>query len=261
MLTGESAPDDVSRRIAEFSEQLHRARLLRRFIVLWAFAGNAVLAAAAVGCFLLLGDPEWWILTLAVIIPVASVAGSVTALYRQYFKVRGMAIDLRDLHRARREHLLDDVGGDLLAAHKRYRAQLPEAVRDYRAQARRYRYAHNGLQVLVISGAIVSSVVAAVSVSVVDIRWVVVGVSLFVALTAAVAGYGKYRERSINLQQTADALEREYHSVELRVGKYRRFETEQAAYAEFANEAEALLDEHAKRQQQVGPSFVPETVV
>ncbi|NYH80520.1 hypothetical protein FHR84_003877 [Actinopolyspora biskrensis] len=262
VLSADSAPDDVARRIADLSEQVHRALLLRRLLVVWAIPGNGVLIALALGDLVLRGTPVWWLTTLVSVILVISVVGSVFLLYRQYFRVRGMAIELRELNQARREQLLDDMdSGDLLATHKRYRVYLPDAVRAYRRQARRYRCANNALQLVVIAGSIVTAVVAAASVSMVTARWSAVVLSLVVALTAAVSGYGKYRERSVNLQVTADALEREYHSVELRVGKYGRFEDERAAYAEFAHEAEVLLDEHAKRQQQVGPAVLPDNLV
>jgi uncharacterized protein HemX len=71
--------------------------------------------------------------------------------------------------------------------------------------------------------------------------------SLFVALAAAIAGYTRYRDQSSVYQQTADALEREYESVELRVGRYRRFATEREAYAEFAESVETLRSEHPGR--------------
>ncbi|MDR7301703.1 DUF4231 domain-containing protein [Haloactinomyces albus] len=262
VISGDSHPDDVQLRLGERSEQLHRARLVQRFLVLWAFPGNIVLFAASLGCFTALAEPPFWLLALAVVVPIGSVVVSARVLYRQHFAVRALGAQLRELHRAHREQLLEDVGaGDLLAAQKRYRLLLPETVEQYRAEARRHRRAHNALQGLIIGGSIAASVTVAASVSLATARWPAVGMSLLVALAAAFAGYSRYRERGINLQQTADALEREYHSVELRAGKYRRFEDERAAYAEFAHEVEALREEHAKRQQQVGQAAVPDAVM
>lgn len=255
VLSGDSHPEDLARAISELSEQLHRARLLRRLLALWALPGNLVLVVVAVGCFTVLEGPSAWVPILAVVVPALSLAGSMTLLYRQYFSIRAMVTQLRDLHRVHREQLLDELAvGDLLSAHKRYRAQLPDTISAYRVEARRYRRKHNALQSIIIAGSIATSVLAAVSVSLAQARWFAVAGSLLVAITAAFAGYSKFRERATNLQQTADALEREYHSVELRVGRYRRFDDERGAYGEFAHEAEALLAEHAKRQQQLGPA-------
>jgi hypothetical protein len=80
--------------------------------------------------------------------------------------------------------------------------------------------------------------------------WFTVAVSLVVGISAGFTGYFKYRERSFNLQQTADAIERQYHMVELRVGRHRG-KTETDAYSDFANEVEWLREEQNKRQQQL----------
>ncbi|MBA8826555.1 hypothetical protein FHX42_003934 [Saccharopolyspora lacisalsi] len=262
VISGDSHPDDLRRRVGERSEQLHRSRLVQRLLAAWTFPGNLVLLVLGVGCFTWLRTPPVWLLVLAVLLPLASSAASSRVLYNQHFRVRSLGMELRELRRAQREHQLDDLGGDdLLAAHKRYRAELPDTIERYRCESRGHRHKHNVLQGMTIAGAIVTSVVVAVSVSVVEARWLAVGASLVVAISAAFGGYAKYRERSLNLQQTADALEREYHSVELRVGRYRRFEDERAAYAEFAHEVESLREEHTRRLQQTGHVAGPEFAV
>lgn len=72
----------------------------------------------------------------------------------------------------------------------------------------------------------------------------------FVGLAAGFTGYFKYHERSFNLQQTADAIEREYEAVELRVGRYAG-KSDEEAYALFADVVERHRDEQNKRQQQL----------
>ena len=262
VISGDSHPEDLRRRVGERSEQLHRSRLVQRLLAAWTFPGNLVLLVLGVGCFTWLTTPPVWLLVLAVLLPLASSAASARVLYNQHFRVRSLGMELRELRRAQREHQLEDLGSDdLLTAHKRYRAELPDTIERYRCESRVHRHKHNFLQGLTIAGAIVTSVVVAVSVSVVEARWLAVGASLVVAVSAAFSGYAKYRERSLNLQQTADALEREYHSVELRVGRYRRFEDERAAYAEFAHEVESLREEHTRRLQQTGHVAGPEFAV
>lgn len=159
-----------------------------------------------------------------------------------------MDSELRALEHADREHLLEELGsGDLLGAHKRYRAQLPELIERYRDEARRDRLKDNALQAVVIGGSIFAATATATAMSVVDVRWVAGALSLLVAVAAAFSGYAKYRDRSVACQQAADALEREYESVELRVGRYRRFSEEHEAYAEFADAVDALRAERARR--------------
>jgi hypothetical protein len=69
-------------------------------------------------------------------------------------------------------------------------------------------------------------------------------------LSAGFMGYFKYHERSFNLQQTADAIEREYEAVDLRVGRYEDMGDE-SAYSLFADTVERMRDEENKRQQKL----------
>jgi hypothetical protein len=257
LITDSSHPQDWERRIGERSEQLYRARLVQRFFLAWAYLGNLVLVAAAVLCYVLFGPLAPWVPAVVVVVPILSIVASARFVYRQHFRVRAVDSELREFERAYREYLLEDLGTDLLGAHKRYRAQLPDVIGGYRLEARRHRRKHNALQSVIIAGSIVTSAATAASVSTVDARGIAVVASLLVAVAAAFAGYAKHRERSASLQQAADALEREYEAVELRVGKYRRFGDEREAYAEFADQVEALRKEQAKRQQQLGQSVVP----
>ncbi|GAA4611798.1 DUF4231 domain-containing protein [Saccharopolyspora hordei] len=246
VLAGSNRPETCERRIAERSEQLYRARLVQRLRLLWAVPGNLLLLGLGALSLALWGlaIPVGVIFVLA----VASTAVSAKLLYGQHFKVRAVESELRALEHGYREHLLDELGnGDLLGARKRYRAQLPDLVERYRDEARRDRWKDNALQTVVIGGSAVTAVVTAIAVSVVDARWPAVVLSLLVAVAAAFAGYAKYRDRAHELQRTADALEREYESVELRVGRYRRFDDEREAYAEFADAVDALRAEQARR--------------
>ncbi|GAB3296634.1 DUF4231 domain-containing protein [Parasphingorhabdus pacifica] len=257
LISGGSQPQDWERRIGERSEQLYRARLIQRLFLVWAYPGNLVLVGLAVAAMVLFG-PSISLVAVLAVVSIGSMAVSARFVYQQHFRVRSVETELRELERAHREYLLEELStGDLLGTHKRYRAQLPEVVDVYRAEARQYRWKDNLLQSVVIAGSIMTASVTAISVSVVDFRWGSAAASLVVAISAAYAGYAKYRERSAGLQQTADALEREYQSVELRAGRYRRFGDERAAYAEFADTVEAVRAEQAKRQQQLGQAGGP----
>ncbi|GAA4862712.1 MULTISPECIES: DUF4231 domain-containing protein [Saccharopolyspora] len=245
VLTEGARPQDWERRIAERSELLYRGRLLRRLLLLWAGPGTAVLGALGIGAEVLWRSP--WITGAVAVIAVGSLAVSARLLYGQHFKVRAVETELRALESAHREHLLEELGyGDLLAAHKRYRAQLPALIERYRGEARRNRWKDNALQGVVIGGSIVGATVSATAVSFAASRWYAVALCLLVAVAAAFAGYAHYRDRCHSWQQTADWLEREYESVELRVGRYRKFEDEREAYAEFADAIEALRSERSR---------------
>jgi hypothetical protein len=251
VLSGGSRPEDWDRRIKQHSEQLYRAKLVWRLLLTWMCPGNVVLVAAAITAFTAVAGLRWWAVP-AVVVPVASVVASARLLYRQHFKVRGYESELRELRRAQREDELEELGADVLAAHKRYRARVPEIIDEYRAESRKHRWRYTFLQGIVMVGSILASTAMAASLSIPALRWTAMTLSVLVAVSATFAGFAKYRERSVSLQQAADSLEREYESVELRVGRYRRFGDEREAYAEFANEAEALREDQAKRQQQLG---------
>ena len=239
-------PQDWERRIAERSERLYRARVVRRLLILWVLPGNALLAALSAVALALWSYPL--IAAVACALLIASIATSGKLLYGQHFKVRSVESELRALEFAQREQLLEELeSGDPLVAHKRYRAQLPEIIDRYRVEARHDRWKDNLLQSVVIGGSIIAATTTAMSVAVADVRWFSAVLCLVVALSAAFAGYAQYRERSAVLRQTADGLEREYESVELRAGRYRRFDSERDAYAEFADAVEALRAERAAR--------------
>jgi uncharacterized protein DUF4231 len=246
VLAGDRQPRDWERRIAEQSEQHYRVRMVQRLLLAWAVPGNLLLIGAAAIALALWASAL--LAGIVFVLAVASIAVSGRFLYQQHFKVRAVESELRSLEYAYREYLLEELGsGDLLGTHKRYRAQLPELIERYRVEASRDRRKDNLLQTVVIGGSTVAATATAIAMSVVDVRWVAVGLSLLVAVSAACAGYAKYRDRSVAYQQTADALEREYESVELRVGRYRRFNGEREAYAEFADAVEALRAERAGR--------------
>ncbi|MBK0865596.1 MAG: DUF4231 domain-containing protein [Saccharopolyspora sp.] len=254
VIAGESQAQDWERRISELSEQLYRARLLQRFLLLWVYPGNlALFGISAAGISLL--NPPVAATVAAVVLPIGSVAVSARTAYRQHFRMRSVATELREVERAHREHQLDEWNsGDLLGMRKRYRADLPDVIERYRDEAGRHRWKDQFLQTVVIVGSIVSATVTAAGTSAPSFRWAAVCVGLLVAVAAAFGGYAKYRERGVSLQQTADVLEREYHSVELRAGRYSRFEDETDAYAEFADTVESLREEQAKRQQHLNQS-------
>jgi hypothetical protein len=180
-------------------------------------------------------------------------------LYFAHKAVRKAQLEIRKLHLIQRANRREAEArataagrdGALLGEHKRYRDEVVEVIGGYRDEANWYRRWHNGFQTVIIIGSVTTSAITTASVSFEQVRWLAVGVSAVVGLAAGFTGYFKYRERSYNLQQTADAIEREYESVALRVGRYKVFGSEADAYREFADYVEHLRDEQSKRQQQL----------
>jgi hypothetical protein len=251
--------DHVKSKIMDANELLQVKVLWRKILLLWATIGNAALLA------LLIVGSLWeftWFSnyeTLLIIMTVISLALSPVVIYRQYRIIRRILVTIRKLNivyrRVKNERgVSSSPNGDesdrVLAEQKRYRDELPEVISQYRDEANRYRRVHNRLQSVIIIGSVLTSAITTASVSFEEVRWVAVGISAIVGLAAGFTGYFKYRDRSFNLQQTADAIEREVESVELRVGKYSKMAARDA-YMVFATVVESLRDEQNKRQQQL----------
>lgn len=69
-------------------------------------------------------------------------------------------------------------------------------------------------------------------------------------IAAGFTGYFKFRERAMNLRQTADAIEHQLNAAELGIRRYRALGHEEAL-ALLAEEVEWLREEQRKREQQL----------
>ncbi|MGW3621797.1 DUF4231 domain-containing protein [Micromonospora arida] len=249
-------PDYVRSQILDAEEKLHLQQLWRKVGIAWIFVGNLLLAAAAaVSTFLNVGDLDRFSNHLYVALAASLLASPVLA-YWQYKRMRTTRILIKKLHVVRRRTQADvdtntsSTEDPALLAQKRYRDDVPDLVSQFREDAGRTRRIHNRFQSIIIIGSVATSAIATASVAFSQARWLTVGASAAVGLSAGFTGYFKYHERSFNSQQTADAIEREYEAVELRVGKYLGLD-EPKAYALFADTVETLRDEQNKRQQQL----------
>jgi hypothetical protein len=84
-------------------------------------------------------------------------------------------------------------------------------------------------------------------------RWSGVLLAASVSIAAGFTGYFKFRERGFNQQQTADAMEKEYNAVDLRVGDYTNND-EQQALKTYAEKVETMKEEQRKRELQLEQS-------
>ncbi|MEU3457750.1 DUF4231 domain-containing protein [Micromonospora sp. NPDC006766] len=246
--------DHVRSLIIDAEEKLHLQEIWRRVGKAWISAGNLALMALAGVAALSKIDQVTRLSVLVYVICGTSLLVSPVLAYWQYKRTRATRIRIRKLHVVRRRILADTSSGDqadsALPAQKRYRDDIPDLISQFREDASNTRRVHNRLQSIIIVGSVVTSAIATASVAYSYARWVTVGASMLVGLAAGFMGYYKYHERSFNSQQTADAIEREYEAVELRVGSYAGL-GEKAAYALFAANVERLRDEQNKRQQQL----------
>lgn len=248
--------DHVRSLIIDADEKLHLQEKWRRAGKAWIYVGNLVLIALAVVATFSKIDQVIRHPFLIYIACGASLFISPPLAYWQYKRMRTTRIFIKKLHVIRRRILADmDTGSEgqtdsALPAQKRYRDEIPDLISQFREDASNTRTVHNHLQSVIIVGSVISSAIATASVAYSQTRWATVGVSAAVGLAAGFMGHRKYHERSFNSQQTADAIEREYEAVELRVGRYADMD-EKKAYATFADVVERLRDEQNKRQQQL----------
>ncbi|WP_431880150.1 DUF4231 domain-containing protein [Micromonospora marina] len=248
--------DHVRSLIIDAEEKLHLQEIWRKVGLTWIFLGNLALISLAVIATLKLSDQISRFTIPLYVAAGVSLLGSPALAYLQYKRTRSTRIIIKKLHVVRRRTQAEsdtDSGGtpdSALPAQKRYRDDVPDLISQFREDAARTRRVHNRFQSIIIVGSVITSAIATASVSFVQARWLTVGASAAVGLAAGFTGYFKYHERSFNSQQTADAIEREYEAVELRVGKYALLK-EPEAYALFADTVERLRDEQNKRQQQL----------
>ncbi len=134
-----------------------------------------------------------------------------------------------------------------------YREDIPQMITQYRQEANHYRRIANWLQIIIIVGSVlVTSATSAAGFGLFgDIfRWVAPIISIVVAASAGLTGYFKFKERSFNLQRTADAIEQEYKAVILGRGYYKGKQSNEALEL-FTDRVESLIEEQILRQQQL----------
>lgn len=137
-----------------------------------------------------------------------------------------------------------------LSPQERYKENLPAIIRQMRHEANRYRNISNRFQGIIIIGSIlVTSFTSAIGYAEV-FKLLSASISIIVGISASFTGYFKFKERSFNLQRTADALEQEYVAVELLIGSYKG-KTPEEALILLAERAEFLKEEQKKREQQL----------
>ncbi|MGH1551760.1 DUF4231 domain-containing protein [Streptomyces sp. L7] len=133
-----------------------------------------------------------------------------------------------------------------------YLDSIPSLRDDYRRGADRYRSRHNWFQITVIVGSILTSVSTTAATQDGLWRWTAVGLSAVVSISAGIISYFKFRERSMNLQQTADSIDRELQAFILGIRRYKiRPSDPDKASTEFAEEIERIKEEQRARELQL----------
>lgn len=133
-----------------------------------------------------------------------------------------------------------------------YRAASLRDIEGYRRDAKRNRRVHNVFQGVIIVGSIAVTSLTSAGLDDPLFRWSGATLAALVSVSAGFTGYFKFRERGFNQQQTADAIEKEFNAVDLRVGDYDS--GEEPALKLYALKVEALKEEQRKRELQLEQS-------
>ncbi|MFF5111511.1 DUF4231 domain-containing protein [Streptosporangium sp. NPDC000509] len=163
--------------------------------------------------------------------------------------VRRLQLDL-ELAEERRRLYAAHLGLPVYQRQYAYKEDIPRELGQLRSEAKYYRRIHNAFQATIIIGSLGTTTAASLAETSPPLKWITVGLSLAVGISAGFTGYFKYRERSFYLQQTADSIEQHTSSFELGIPPYDDADESRNLY-KLAKEIELLRVEQRKRQQQL----------
>ncbi|MBO1286146.1 MULTISPECIES: DUF4231 domain-containing protein [Streptomyces] len=131
-----------------------------------------------------------------------------------------------------------------------YRESIPEELDQLRKESHRYRRRHNFFQLLIIIGSIANAGAQSFSDTTQPLKSIIIGLTMLIAICAGITGYYKFRERSFNLQQTADSMEEHANAFHLGLPPYDSADPA-ANLALLTARVETLRVEQRRREQQL----------
>ncbi|MER6114032.1 DUF4231 domain-containing protein [Streptomyces hirsutus] len=247
----------VEQKIIEAESVVEQQLFQRKLARIWLFGLIPLLAAAIAAGNLLIDFSKpgsgQFALNMTLGIPAAL---SLFAAPIYWFEVRDQLtkarVNLRKLL-AERESLQSSAQQpepSISDTFRRYHDSIPSLRDDYRRGADKYRNRHNWFQISVIIGSILTSVATTAAAEQGIWSWIAVALSAIVSISAGIISYFKFRERSMNLQQTADSIDLELQAFDLNIRRYRNLSPEEAA-GYFAEEIERIKEEQRKKELQL----------
>ncbi|WP_245761517.1 SLATT domain-containing protein [Saccharopolyspora shandongensis] len=132
------------------------------------------------------------------------------------------------------------------AAHKE---EVMFYVDELRQQATQNRRLNHIMQVTTIVGSLGATGLTSLSFALEAFRTVALVINFIVGAASGVAAYFKYKDRSFYAQQTANAIEQEWHAYSLGIGKYAKEKEDGRALVLFSEEVHRLRVEQKNREQ------------
>ncbi|WP_329524082.1 DUF4231 domain-containing protein [Streptomyces jietaisiensis] len=248
---------NVQQQIIELEAAVDHRLFLRRLARIWLFGVLPLLMAGIVAgnIFIDFSRPGGGrgVMNFLLAIPLfVSLLGAPTAWWTARGNLQRAQTSLRQ-KRALKEAVLpaaSEAGRQATEAFRNYRDSIPALLDDYRRAAEKYRTRHNLFQNAVIVGSILTSVATTAAAEQGLWSWIAVGLSSIVSISAGIISYFKFRERSTNLQQTADAIDQEIQAFNLGIRRYKNLSPDQATAA-FAEEVERIKEEQRKKELQL----------
>ncbi|MFC9082712.1 DUF4231 domain-containing protein [Streptomyces sp. NPDC057062] len=250
-----SAEQEIIDAESAVTEQLFQRRIAR--ILLFAVTpaiGGAIAAGNIFGDFSRPGDGRFAMNLFLGLLFAFSFIGSLIYWSNSRDSLREHRVELRKAlaRKAALQHSPELSDRSISNAFRNYLDSVPALRDDYRRGAKRYRNRHNRFQITVIVGSILTSVATTASAEQGVWSWIAVGLSALVSVSAGIISYFKFRERSMNLQQTADSIELELQAFTLKINNYSpaRLSLEEAP-SRFAETIERIKDEQRKKELQL----------
>jgi Protein of unknown function (DUF4231) len=137
-----------------------------------------------------------------------------------------------------------------------YKDELLQAISEYQQKANRNRKAYFILQIIIIASSLLVGGLTSGLNNVITFfgnHWLAPALSFAISFLTAMVTLFRPRERSYNLQQTADAIQYEIACADRRIYAYKEMDDRQT-YTKLAEEVERLRNEQRKRQQQLEQS-------
>ncbi|MGV9237262.1 DUF4231 domain-containing protein [Streptomyces nigra] len=255
-MTTATATLPVEQRIIALESQISEARFLKRLSMLWLTAGNAALVCAVVAGNLFIdyskpGLGRVMLNFFGVAALLVSSSGSIYWWNQHRSIIRNKTVELRQKEAEKRSLQAAEVSArSLSSTFRTYYESIPNVRDEFRRGAEKYRSRHNLFQLTVIIGSILTSVSTTAAAEQGIWSWIAVGISALVSISAGIIAYFKFRERSLNLQQTADSIDLEVQAYTLGIRRYKDVPPEVAS-ALFAEEVERIREEQRKKELQL----------
>ncbi|MFI1944129.1 DUF4231 domain-containing protein [Streptomyces virginiae] len=246
----------IDQRIIELESTIADARLTKRWALAWISLGNILLIGAVIAGNVLIdfskpGSGRFLLNAMGAITTLISIGLSVSLWREARSWEREQIVQLLQAQAERRsEQVATESDSSTSPPFQDYYRSIPDLRDEYRKGAEKYRGRHNLFQLTVIVGSILTSVSTTAAAEQGIWSWIAVGLSALVSVSAGIIAYFKFRERSLNLQQTADSIDLEVQAYRLRIRRYKGLPPEEASSV-FAEEVERIREEQRKKELQL----------